>query len=98
MTAVEVGEVVSLTELSSAPALLVLDVGEDLTGALLADLAEETRQRLAATTGDRQGRRAVATAVANAGDIMTFRVPPAEVSHRDGPGIQGCTPSQGGVE
>lgn len=98
MTAVEVGEVVSLTELDSEPALLVLDVDEDLTGALLADLANETIERLEATIGDREGRRAVVTAVANAEDIMTFGVPPAEVAHRNGPGIQGYTPPQGGGE
>ncbi|WP_324666061.1 hypothetical protein [Haloarcula sediminis] len=98
MTAVEVGEVVSLTELDSEPALLVLAVEEDLTGALLADLANETIQRLEATVGDREGRREIAQAVANAEDIMTFAVPPAEVAHRNGPGIQGCGPPQGGGE
>jgi len=98
MTTVEVGEVVSLTELDSEPALLVLNVGEDLTGALLVDLASETVQRLEATVGDREGRREIATAVASAEDIMTFAVPPAEVAHRNGPGIQGCTPPQGGGE
>lgn len=98
MTTVEVGEVVSVTELDSEPALLVLAVDEDLTGALLADLASETIQRLEATIGDREGRREVATAVANAADIMTFAVPPAEVAHRNEPGIQGCPPLQGGGE
>lgn len=43
MTAVEVGEVVSLTELDSEPALLVFTVDDDLIGALLADLAELRR-------------------------------------------------------
>ena len=98
MTTVEVGEVVTLTELDSEPAVLVLAVDEDLTGALLADLATETIQRLEATVGDREGRREIVTAVANAEEIMTFAVPPAEVAHRNGPGIQGCTPPQGGVE
>jgi hypothetical protein len=98
MTAVEVGEVVTLTELDSEPALFVLDVDEDITGALVADLADETIQRLEQTTGDRQGRRELAQAVANADAIMTFRVPPAEVAHRDEPGITGCEPVAGGVE
>ena len=98
MTTVEVGEVVTLTELDSEPPLLVLDVDEDLTGALLADLAKETIQRLDATVGDRDARREIVTAVKNADGIMTFAVPPAEVAHRNGPGIQGCAPPQGGAE
>lgn len=98
MTAIEVGKVVSLTELDSEPALLVLKVDEDLTGALLADLAHETIQRLEATIGDREGRQEIAQAVVNAEGIMTFAVPPAEVSHHDGLGIQDCVPPQGGTE
>ncbi|WP_277543189.1 hypothetical protein [Haloarcula laminariae] len=46
MTAVEAGEVVTLTELDSEPPLLVLAVDEDLTGTLLADLAYETTSGL----------------------------------------------------
>lgn len=92
----EPGEVVSLSEFDSEPALLVLAVGDDITGALLADLAHETIQRLEATVGDRGRRRGLIQAVANADEIMIFDVPPAEITHRDGPGVQDCTPIDGG--
>jgi len=98
MTDVAVGEVVTITELDSEPPLLVLDVDEPLITVLLADLAHETIQRLDATVGDRDGRREIVTAVKNADGIMTFAVPPAEVAHRNEPGIQGCGPPQGGTE
>jgi hypothetical protein len=98
MTTTEVGEVVRLTTFDSEPALLVLAVEADLTGVLLADLAQETIQRLKATIGDRAGRQEIAATVANVEEIMTLTVPVSDVSHRDGAGIQGCTPPQEDAE
>jgi uncharacterized protein YijF (DUF1287 family) len=94
MTNAEVGEIVSLTEFDSEPAMLVLAVEEDLTVALLADLTHETIQRLKATIGDRADRQEIATTVANDEEIMTLTVPPSDVSHRNEPGVRGCTPPQ----
>ena len=94
----EVGEVVTLTKFDSEPALLVLTVEKNLTGVLLADLTQETIQQLKATIGDREGRKEIATAVANDEAIMTLTVPPSDVGHRNGPGIRGCTPPQGSAE
>lgn len=89
----EVGEVVVLTELDSEPRLLVCAVDDDealVVGTLLADLADETIQRLNASVGDRDRRREVTTAVARADELMTFAVPVGELRHRGAPGIQGC--------
>lgn len=98
MSDVEVGEIVTLTEIDSEPVLLVLEVDEYLTGTLLADLPTETIQRLETTVGDPEGRRTVAQAVANTEDITTFAVPPQEVDPRDELGIQSGPPSQRGAE
>ena len=98
MTNAEVGEVVTLSKFDSEPAVLVLTVEEELTGALLADLARETIQQLKATVGDRERRQEIATTVANDEEIMTLTVPLSDVGHRNGPGIRGCTPPQAGAE
>jgi len=92
MTAPSVGDVVVLTELDSEPRLLVTVVDgadDEVTGILLADLAEETIQRLEATAGDRQRRRKLTTAIRRAEDLMTFRVPVGELRQRDQPTTQG---------
>lgn len=86
MTAPAVGDVVVLTELDSNPRLLVTAVDEtsdDVTGVLLADLAEETIQRLDATAGDRQRRQELTTTIRRTEDLMTFCVPFAELRRRD---------------
>jgi len=98
MTNAEVGEVVTLTKFDSEPVLLVLAIEEELTGAQLADLAQETIQQLKATIGDREGRKEIARTVVNDEAIMTLTVPPSDVGHRNGPGIRGCTPPQAGAE
>jgi len=90
----EVGEIVSLTEFDSEPALLVLAIEKDLTGVLLADLTHETIQQLKATVGDREGRQEIAMAVTNDEEIMTLSVPLSDVGLRNGSGIQGCAPPQ----
>ena len=56
MTHLSTGDIV-LTELDSEPHLLVTaaaEVGDDITGVLLADLAPETIQRFELSAGDRQ--------------------------------------------
>ncbi|RLM90064.1 hypothetical protein [Haloarcula sp. Atlit-7R] len=100
MTTPAVGDVVVLTELDSEPPLLVTAVdeaGDEVTGVLLADLAAETIQRLDATAGDRQRRQELTTAIRRAEDLMTFRVPVAELRQRDQPATQGSEPATGGV-
>jgi hypothetical protein len=99
MTVPSAGDVVVLTELDSEPRLLVTAVeeaGDEVTGVLLADLAEETIQRLDATAGDRQHRRELTTAIRRAADLMTFRVPVAELRQRDQSATQGRDPLTGG--
>ncbi|MBX0296786.1 hypothetical protein [Haloarcula nitratireducens] len=80
-----VGAVVVLTELDSAPRLLVtaVDNDETVTGVLLADLAEETRQRLA-STGDRHRREELVLAVTQTTELARFCVPVAECRQLDG--------------
>jgi len=99
MTAPSVGDVVVLTELDSEPRLLVTAVDEladEVTGVLLADLAAETIQRLEATAGNRQRRRKLTTAIRRAEDLMTFRVPVAELRQRDQSATQGRDSLMGG--
>ncbi|WP_245545410.1 hypothetical protein [Halomicrobium katesii] len=98
MTTPERGEVVAVTTVDSEPPLLVTHVESDaVRGVLLADLADETIQRLTDTAGDRDQRRQLVDAVQHA-DLMTFRVPFADLRHRGQPGIQGCHLPQGGRE
>ena len=94
----EVGETVAITTAESEPWLLVCAVDDDVlevTGVLVADLADETVQRLEASVGDRERRRKLATAVSSK-DLMTFAVPCEELRHLGSPGIQGCPHPQRG--
>lgn len=94
----EVGETVAITTVDSEPWLLVCAVDDDareVTGVLVADLADETVQRLEESIGDRERRRKLTTAVSSA-DLMTFAVPREALRHLGSPGIQGCTHPQGG--
>ena len=99
MTTPTAGDIVVLTELDSEPHLLVTAVDEaadEVIGVLLADLAAETIQRLDATAGDRQRRQELTTAIRRAEDLMTFRVPVAELRPRDQPPTQGPNSPTGG--
>ncbi|WP_254274636.1 hypothetical protein [Haloarcula marina] len=90
----EVGEVVVLHTDESEPWLLVCvtdETAETVTGTRLADLAEETVLRLAASIGDRRRRRRLTAAVRRA-DVPTLTLSVEEFRYRGGPGIQGCRP------
>ena len=94
-----VGYVVILTGLDSEPHLLVTAVdeaGDGVTGVLLADLAEETVQRLNVLAGNHQRRQELTTAIRRAEDLMTFRVPISELHQRDSPATQGSESLTGG--
>lgn len=95
-TVPEPGAVVSLSECDSEPALLVLAVDADSTGTLLPNLAQETVQRLVATGGDRDGQRELIQALANANEMMTVDVLPAEIGRHEESDIQGRAPVDGG--
>ncbi|NLV13987.1 MULTISPECIES: hypothetical protein [Haloarcula] len=99
MTTPSVGDVVAPTELDSEPHLLVTAVdaaSDDVTGVLLADLAEETLQRLEATAGNRQRRRELTTTIRRAEDLMTFRVPVGELRQRNQLATQRSESATGG--
>ncbi|WP_135304926.1 hypothetical protein [Haloarcula amylovorans] len=88
-----VGEVVVLTELDSAPRLLVTsvdDAANSITGVLLADLATETIQRLAASTGDRHRCEELALAVKQTTELAKFTVPCEDCRYLDEPGLDGA--------
>ncbi|WP_135305486.1 hypothetical protein [Haloarcula amylovorans] len=88
-----VGAVVVLTKLDSAPRLLVTavdDADNTLTGVLLADLATETLQQLAASAGDRHRREELALAVKQTTELAKFTVPLDEYQHLDEPGLDGA--------
>ncbi|MBX0297519.1 hypothetical protein [Haloarcula nitratireducens] len=73
-----VGDVVALTELEHAPRLLVTSVDENeetVTGVLLADLADKTLQRLAASVDDRSHREELVTALRRTTALARFCVP-----------------------
>ncbi|WP_135304820.1 hypothetical protein [Haloarcula amylovorans] len=87
-----VGVVVVLTEVASAPRLLVTgvdDAYETITGVLLTDLAAETRWRLAASVDDRRHREDVTIAVRRTTALAQFCVPCGECRPADGPCSQG---------
>lgn len=82
MSEIDIGQIVVLTEVDSDPRLLVTaadDDTEDVTGVLLADLADDTIQRLEPSVGDRQHCQQLTTAVRRTDDLMTFRVPVDEL-------------------
>ncbi|MBX0296966.1 hypothetical protein [Haloarcula nitratireducens] len=87
-----VGAVVVLTELDSVPRLLVTTVDDadaTLTGVLFADLAAETRQRLA-SAGDPHRREELVLAVKQTTELARFCVPVEECRQLDGLGFDGA--------
>ncbi|MBX0297572.1 hypothetical protein [Haloarcula nitratireducens] len=84
-----VGAIVELAEIDSAPRLLVttVDDSDTVTGVLLADLAAETRQRLASVDG-RHRRKELVLAMTQTTALARFCVPVAECRQVDVSSIQ----------